>query len=184
MADTPRTLAQLLALAPDNTSGLISPQDLRDMLVSLYPSRGQFELATGGATATTFSGANVYTSVKGTTQIDTTVCTTCVTMPGNGQLAFTKAVEQVALVNATLEVLPSANNQRYTFTFAVNGTPKANLAYTAYYGNLGGNPAAVFLSGLVRIAAGDVLSVVVRNDTDTHALTAQTFTVSAIGVIT
>lgn len=35
MPDTPRTLAALLGLAPDNTTGLISPQDLRDMLVSI-----------------------------------------------------------------------------------------------------------------------------------------------------
>ena len=35
MADTIRTIAQLQALLADNTTGDISPQDLRDMLVSL-----------------------------------------------------------------------------------------------------------------------------------------------------
>jgi hypothetical protein len=34
MADTKRTLSQLVALLPDNISGDISPQDLRDFLVS------------------------------------------------------------------------------------------------------------------------------------------------------
>jgi hypothetical protein len=34
MADTPRTLAALQALFPDNSAGDISPQDLRDFLVS------------------------------------------------------------------------------------------------------------------------------------------------------
>lgn len=38
MADTKRALASLLDLAPDNVNGLITPQDLRDMLVSAIPS--------------------------------------------------------------------------------------------------------------------------------------------------
>lgn len=35
MADTRRTIAELLALLADNTTGDISPQDMRDVLVSL-----------------------------------------------------------------------------------------------------------------------------------------------------
>src|SRR3990167_4158884 len=37
MADTARTLAALQALLADNTTGDISPQDVRDLLVSLFP---------------------------------------------------------------------------------------------------------------------------------------------------
>lgn len=40
MVDTVRTLAALQALLPDNTSGDISPQDIRDFLVSVYPPNG------------------------------------------------------------------------------------------------------------------------------------------------
>ena len=36
MADTIRTRAELIALLPDNASGDISPQDLRDFLISLH----------------------------------------------------------------------------------------------------------------------------------------------------
>ena len=39
MADTPRTLSTLIAQLADNTSGNITAQVVRDMLVSLYPSR-------------------------------------------------------------------------------------------------------------------------------------------------
>lgn len=38
MADTPRVLTDLQALLPDNASGQISPQDVRDFLVSAVPS--------------------------------------------------------------------------------------------------------------------------------------------------
>lgn len=37
MVDTVRTLSALQTLLADNTSGDISPQDVRDMLVSVYP---------------------------------------------------------------------------------------------------------------------------------------------------
>lgn len=38
MADTPRTLSALQALLADNTTGDISAQDIRDFLVSVYPT--------------------------------------------------------------------------------------------------------------------------------------------------
>jgi hypothetical protein len=184
MPDTPRTLATLLGLLADNTSGNITPQVMRDLLVSLYPSRGQLELAPGGSAATTFSGAGVYTALAGTTVLDTSVATSDVTMPGNGQLRWGKAITEAVLVNANLEVLPAANNKRYTFTFAKNGTAIPELAVTAFYGNLSGNPAGLFLSGFVTLAANDVLSVVVKNDTDTTNITAQVLTLSGVGFMT
>ncbi|KKL68611.1 hypothetical protein LCGC14_2123250 [marine sediment metagenome] len=38
MVDTIRSLSELQALFPDNTTGLVSPQDLRDFLVSAMPT--------------------------------------------------------------------------------------------------------------------------------------------------
>jgi len=184
MPNTPRTLSTLLTQLADNTSGNITAQVVRDMLVSLYPSRGQLALASGGTAATTFTGAGVYTSVKGTTAIDAAVCTSCVTMPGNGQLRWEKGSTHVLLASATLEVLPAGNNKRYTFTFAKNGTPIPTLALIYFYGNLQGNPAGVYLSGLIPIAKDDVLSVVVKNDTDTTAITAAVLTLSGVGFMT
>jgi hypothetical protein len=73
MADTPRTLSALLALLADNTSGNITAQVVRDLTVSLYPSRGQLELASGGAVETTFGSSGTYVPVAGTTALDTAV---------------------------------------------------------------------------------------------------------------
>ena len=184
MSDTPRTLATLLGLLADNTSGNITPQVMRDLLVSLYPSRGQLELAPGGSAATTFTGTGVYTPVAGTTVLDAGVGTANVTMPANGQLRFTKAVTEVVLATANLEVLPAANNKRYTFTFAKNGTAIPELAITTFYGNLSGNPAAAMLSGFITMAENDILSVVAKNDTDTTAITASVLTLSGVGFMT
>jgi len=183
MAETPKTLAQLLAQLPDNTTGDISAEDIRDSVVSLYPSRGQLQLASGGTTVTTFASSGTYTILKGVTELDTDVCSSCVSMPSNGVLKLLKNVAQVVLVNATIEVLPASNNKRYTFTFAKNGIAIPGLAFTAYFGNLGGNPAGVFLSGLLPMTGNDELSVVVKNDTDTTNITASVFTMSLVGFI-
>jgi hypothetical protein len=184
MADTPRTLSTLLTQLADNTSGNITAQVVRDLLVSLYPSRGQLELASGGSVATSFASSGTYVAVAGTTMLDTAVCTSCVSMPGNGQLRWEKGSSHVLNAQATLEVLPAANNKRYTFTFAKNGTPIPELAFTAFYGNLSGNPAGVFLSGLIPIVEDDIISVVAKNDTDTTALTASVLTLGGVGFMT
>jgi hypothetical protein len=181
MAQTPQSFANLMTALADNTTAQITPEDIRDAVVSLYPSRGQLTLT--ASSATTFSGSGVYVNLEGTTAIDTAVCSQCVTMPADGVLKWTKAQAQVLLANATLEVLPAGNNKRYTFTFAKNGTALPSLAFTAFYGNLSGNPAGVFLSGLIPVVEGDEISVVVRNDTDTTSITAAVLTVSGIGVM-
>lgn len=181
MTQTPKVLAALLAQLPDNTTGDIGPEDIRDAVVSLYPSRGQLYHTGNGIS--TFSGAGVYRHIAVSTALDTAVCSSCVSQPTDATLKLLKDVEQVALVNATIEVLPAANNQRYTFTFSKNGTAIPELAYTVYFGNLGGNPAGVFLSGLLPMGYGDELSVLVRNDTGTASLTCSQFTLSLIGFI-
>lgn len=183
MSQTPKILAALLAQLPDNTTGDISAEDIRDAVVSLFPSRGQLQLQSGGSVVTTFASSGTYTTLKGSTELDTDVTSDAVVMPSNGVLEMDKNVAQVVLVNATLEVLPAANNKRYTFTFSKNGNPIPGLAYTQFFGNLGGNPAGLFLSGLVPMTGGDELSVVVRNDTDTTNITAAVYTMSLIGFI-
>lgn len=182
MSETPRTLPQLLALLPDNTSGLISAEDLRDVVVSLYPSRGALELS-GTPVATTFANTTNYVPVAGPTAIDAAVCTSCVVSPSDGELEFVKPVAQVVLLNASLAVLPAGNNKQYSFTFARNGVPLELFHVAQFFGNLNGRPAGVFLSGLTAMEPNDVFSVVVRADTDTTSITASALALSGIGFI-
>lgn len=182
MSDTPRSLADLLALTADNSTGNISAQDLRDCLVSLYPSRGELEIV-GGPYTTTFTGTGSYKALTATTSLETTVCTTCVDMPSNGQLRWLKATPQVLLANASLAVLPAGNNKQYSFTFAINGQPIEALHYTLAVGNPGGKAVGVFLSGLISILPNDILSVVVRAETDTTSIATSILTLSGVGFI-
>jgi hypothetical protein len=80
-------------------------------------------------------------------------------------------------------VLPAGNNKQYTFTFAINGVAVPALAVSQFFGNLSGRPAGVFLSGLVRIQPNDRLSVVVRADTGTTALSTSVLTLSGVGFL-
>lgn len=64
MADTQRGRATLQTLFPDNTTGDISPQDLRDFLVSAQLNTEQVILASGGASQSplVFQSGNLTTS--------------------------------------------------------------------------------------------------------------------------
>jgi hypothetical protein len=56
MADTSKTLAQILALFANNTSGDISPQDLRDFVVSVMGGYGAIYTDSGSTAQTSISG--------------------------------------------------------------------------------------------------------------------------------
>lgn len=83
MADTVRTRAAILALLADNTSGDISPQDVRDAFVTVHGVFGGWYISstinlTEDTTPTAFAGASNLTAF--TTSYDVTVNTTAGTL--------------------------------------------------------------------------------------------------------
>lgn len=184
MAEAPKSLTQLLTALADNTTGNISPEDIRDMLVSLYPARGQITHVPAATEVLNFPSTATYYPITIATEYDAAVSTSGVVMSGNGALQWTRPADMVLLVNATLSILPASNNKRYTFTFAKNGTPQDSLSYSEYYGNLGGNPNSVFLAGLMTVSENDIITVIARCDTDTTNLTISHFALSGLGVMT
>ena len=67
MADTVRTFAALQALLADNTSGDISPQDLRDFLASVF---NWINTVAGGGGAISFTGGNVGIGIEPTDKLE------------------------------------------------------------------------------------------------------------------
>ena len=51
MADTSRSLSDILTLMADNTTGAISAQDLRDLIVSLSPAFGGLYISSSAETS-------------------------------------------------------------------------------------------------------------------------------------
>lgn len=180
MAETPKVLSALLAQLPDNTTGLISPEDIRDAVVSLFPSRGQIDLT--ASAATTFSGANVWTKLAGTTALDATLGQDGFSMPGNNELKATKAVNQVLLCVANVEASCASNNKTFGMTFAKNGTPIGTF-HVSQKMDTGGASYFFSFSALIPVVQDDIISVYARNESDTAALTASNLTISAVGFI-
>jgi hypothetical protein len=97
MADTVRDLATLLALTPDNVTGLVSPQDLRDMLRSILGCYG-----------------GLYVSAGGAPQIKTLSGTPTVLAPWDGSMPLHDIT-----VNATTGVVTIPTAGRYLVTWSL-----------------------------------------------------------------
>ena len=180
MSQTPKVLAALLAQLPDNTTGDITPEDVRDAVVSLFPSRGQIDLS---ATATTtFAATATYYKLAGTTALDDTLGEDGFSMPSSNELRCTKNVNQVVLYTANVEVSCGSNNKTFSMTFAKNGTAVDKFHISEKLSD--SNSRYFFsLSALIPMSVNDTVSVYVRNDTDTTSLVTQNYTLSAVGFI-
>lgn len=180
MAETPKVLSALLAQLPDNTTGLISPEDIRDVVVSLFPSRGQLDLT--ATAATTFALTDTWYKLAGTTALDATLGQDGFSQFADNELRATKAVNQVLLVTANVELVCASNNKTFGLTFAKNGTAITGIHVSAVLSD-SGKGYGFSISTLIPTAANDIISVYVRNETDTTAVTATSLTLSAVGFI-
>lgn len=180
MTQTPKVLSALLAQLPDNTTGDISPEDIRDVVVSLFPSRGQLDLT--ASAQTTFAASDTYYKLAGTTALDTALGQDGFSQASNNELRATKAVNQVLLVTANVELVCAANNKTFGICFAKNGValPAAHVSAILTDSNEG---YGFSLTSLIPTAANDTISVFVRNETDTTAVTAIAMSLSAVGFI-
>ena len=180
MAETPKVLSALLAQLPDNTTGLISPEDIRDAVVSLFPSRGQVDLQS--TAQTTFATTNTYVKLAGTTALDTSLGQDGFSQVSNNEMRATKAVNQVLLVTANVELVCATNNKTFGITIAKNGTPLANVHVSAILAD--SNEGYGFsVTGLIPTVLNDTISIYIRNETDTTAVTAVALALSAVGFI-
>lgn len=180
MAETPKVLSALLAQLPDNTTGNISPEDIRDVVVSLFPSRGQIDLT--ASAATTFAASNTWTKLAGTTALDATLGQDGFSQYANNELQATKAVNQVLLCVANVELTCASNNKNFGVTFAKNGTPISTF-HVSQRMDVGGSPYAYSFTALIPTAQNDIISIYARNETDTTSVTATNLTLSAVGFI-
>ena len=117
MADTERTKSAILTLLADNTSGAISPQDVRDTVVSLIPGYGGMYISS--AAATTIAGASTWTKGAGTT---TSTGLSNFTMPADNRLTYTGTPDVHCHIAMSFSVTSAGNNKTYEFGVALNGT--------------------------------------------------------------
>lgn len=156
MADTIRTLADLLVLLADNTSGNISPQDVRDALVSRFGVYGQV-YTSGGST-----GVSVGTSPV-TVEWDSDGLDDGLTADSaNDRLSVGSGSDGVFLVLAQFSFTGTASTT-FTLKLSVNGTQDDALACKVKL-DASGSPISASFAGLVSLVSGDAVTVEVVAD--------------------
>jgi hypothetical protein len=116
VVDTVRTLSALQTLLADNTSGDISPQDIRDFLVSVSPPHGTMYRNVAAATTTVTPGT--YLKAAGTT---TAGNLNAFDMPANNRLRYTGAAQKHFHIAVSVSFTCGANNKTVGLKIAKDG---------------------------------------------------------------
>jgi hypothetical protein len=166
MAETQRTLAALLALLADNTTGAISPEDVRDIVETLREGHG--EMYVSSSSATSFSDSTSFVNLAGTYTLDTGA--DLWDMNTNGQLRYTGPQNRWALVEAVISMTSSTGNQVLEFALGLNGTAQTPTIQSRKIGT-GSDVGAIAVAGLIEVANLDYLTIMVKNTSWTAAET-------------
>ena len=179
MADTQRTLAQLLAILADNLTGDISPQDMRDLVVSLRPSGGGL-YKSGATVATVIDTVNVAKLMNAVTSgIDYGINFTA---DAAGRLTYTGAIPKFVFLRSAIAFV-GENNKLISFTFAVNGVSISESRIPRFVSN-GADVGALAVFWGKEIQPGDYLEVFVTNETDNTNVSVEAFYFSVAGTLT
>lgn len=169
MADTARGVTALQALLADNSNGAVSPQDVRDMLVSLVPAHGELTITASGLT--TVSVLNTWYNVSGTWTLTATFSDDF-DEPAEGRLRYIGTPTRTAFVIATISTTAADNNQVIEWGIAKNGTIISESIISRKQGT-GADVGALAVQAITTLATNDYLTVQARNTTSTGDLTAR-----------
>lgn len=177
MVDTARTKAEILALLADNNAGDISPQDVRDMVVSLIPAHGG--LYRNVAAPTTVTVAGTYYKAAGTTtagELDD------LTMPQDNRLTYIGVPERHFHILATISMTCDGINKIIGFKIAKNGTPIDGSVSRRRVGT-GTDIGALAVQADVALATNDYVEIWVTNETTNTAVTLDEFHLHMSGIL-
>ena len=174
MVDTVRTKTALEALLADNTTGAISPQDIRDLMASLQPAHGS--LYVSSSAATTINNTNDYEKVAGTT-----LTVNLLNFDNNGgvnnRLRYTGMVPtHLHLVCSLSADVGSASQQIHARFYhyddsAASGATLAHSEVTMTTGSTINEIASTAIHGDVLVDTNDYIEVHIRNATNANNIT-------------
>lgn len=175
MADTERTLAELLAICADNTTGDISPQDLRDVIISLSLDYGECYLTMPAATA--IAQAQTFIKLAGAT-VEGSLAD--FTMPASNRLQHIGALVHKSRVEACVSLISAANNQEIRIAIAKNGVVVPSSVQHHFIAS-GADVSSTNLQCIVELAMNDFVEVWVANWTSASNVTAVALNMLATG---
>lgn len=161
MADTERSLTALQSLLANNTTGDISPQDLRDFLVSAFGGYGSIYV-TGGSTAQTVSG----TPAKMTGFAANGPSSSSVTPDHtNDQITVTIAGDYA--IDLSLGSFTGSNGSTITLDIYVNGSPSGIPTISRTFGSPA-TAGSACTKGILTLAANDIITVYVSSTSTSY----------------
>lgn len=159
MADTARTLSVLLnSLFADGQSvGAITPQDMRDLIVSLTPPYGGCYITSSAPTAISTPGT--YVKAAGTTAVTNV---RDVTMPTDNRLTYTGSVDSHFHMVLSVSATTAGSNDNLGFAIAKNGVVLDHTKLTRFV-STGSDRGALAAHGDVMMSTNDYLEAFVTN---------------------
>jgi len=177
MVDTGRSKAEILALMADNNAGDISPQDVRDMIVSMIPPHGGYYRNL--AAPTTISVAGTYYKAAGTT---TAGDLDDLTMPQDNRMTYVGAPTQHFHIIATISMTCAGVNKVIGVKIACNGTPLAGSVIRRKV-STGSDIGAVTVQSDVEMDTNDYIEIWVTNETSNTEVTLDEFHLHMTGTL-
>ena len=163
MADTQRSKSSILTLFADNTSGDISPQDLRDFVVTAMGAYGSMSVSDGST-----AQSSIGTSFVKVTGFDTDDTASGVVVDSTTDNDLTVPVTGIYEAGLNLSFTGTAS-AKFIFAIAKNGTETAFQSSVT----LNATPDSANVSIVCRIScsASDLLTVSVKADAASKEIT-------------
>ena len=178
MADTQRTLTQILALLADNATGDISAQDMRDTVVSLASDHAGLYISTSATT--TISTVDVWVDEGSTWTLSADSHN--FSEDTNGRLQYDGDASRHVHITASASVTSDGNAKTYEFGIAKNGT-----IYTPSISQrrivIGTEVGDASVTAMIPMDPGDYLTLQIRNITDDTNATITKANIVAMGMI-
>ena len=178
MADTRRTLSALQTLLANNITGAVSPQDMRDVLVSLMVRTGHLSQQ-GNVAETSITGSVTYfdinlsaTSLGGSElEFDESA---------EGQLRYTGIEDILVSIVCSFSIISAGNNKVYHIRLAKNGTSIASTELRLKIAT-GADVGEGVSCGQIVMSQNDYITLEIKNATDTTNATITEFSLNVKG---
>jgi hypothetical protein len=180
MAETQRTVAEILALLADNTTQAISPQDERDAFVTGRSGYGQIYVPATDAAAVSIGDTTNYFEAT------TTPAWTLSANPyffdesaGNGRLTYIGVADVICVATLTVSLTVSGTNQLIHFRLGKSGTDDLASEIIRYV-TIGTDVGAASTQVMTPLSTGQYISAWFRNETSTGNVTIEAANLKAI----
>lgn len=186
MADAVGTIAGTILSLPNNTEGLIFPQDVRNMLVSLTMQHGQLSVA-GNSTPTVLADTITFVEADVTgvalSEVSTTIeAAVDFEMLSPGQLRFIGLAARHFHISCSLSFMSASNNQEIHWQLGKNDVPSSQSDTRRKTGT-GGDVGSTAIHWMTPLAAGDHISLFAKNVTTASNITVVSYNLQVVGMI-